>query len=220
MISPYYYPSVRTNDGHNGKIKVTGAGSVTVKANEIIIQLGVMTRNKSAQVAQQENAAITTQLIAGLNKIGIENSQIQTSSYTVLPYYRTFENQQNLEGFEINHQLEVTLKDMGAIGAVLDTAFQSGANTTQNLIFKVSDQSKYYKEALSMAVKDAIQKAKVIARTLGIPINPTPIKITELSGVIPFRKQEALFAAASTPIMVRDIEIEAKVEGEFLMISG
>lgn len=197
-------------------IKVHGLGRVTVKPNEAMMQLGVISRDESATRAQQINAENSIKLITALTQFGIKNEEIKTVTYTVFPHYKVVDHEQVLDGFEVTHIFEITVKDIQNVGAIYDLAFQSGANTARNLLFQVTNPTKYYHEALIKAVKDSVYKAQLIANTLGTAIYPVPVMVIEQEKPLPLYSRAAPFSISeTTPIMSQDIEISANIESYF-----
>ncbi|KAA9016464.1 SIMPL domain-containing protein [Niallia endozanthoxylica] len=172
QYSPYrnYYPYTMT---------IEGEGQIKVRPDQAIITLGVVTENPNAQIAQQENAAISNSVINALKQMAIDDNDIRTTIYTVNPRYDFIEGQSILRGYEVEHHFEVTVKDLESIGIVYDTAIKNGANRSGMIQFLVSQQDYFYREALQSAIQNAKEKAVGIAKTISASLNPMPIKITE-----------------------------------------
>jgi len=64
-------------------IQVSGTGSVSAAPDEAIIYLAVQTQDTSATNAVNENAALVAKVMQALVSLGINQSYIQTSSYTL-----------------------------------------------------------------------------------------------------------------------------------------
>ena len=64
-------------------IQVYGTGSVSAAPDEAIIYLAVQTQDTSATTAVNENAALMAKVMQALTTLGINQSDIQTSSYTL-----------------------------------------------------------------------------------------------------------------------------------------
>ena len=160
-------------------LTVTGEGTVLVTPDQAKITLGVVTQNKDVQIAQQENASISSSVIEALKALGIDESSIRTSLYTINPRYDYVEGQTILRGYEVEHFLEVLVKNLDLIGNVYEAAIRHGANRSGGIQFIVSNQELFYQEALRRALRDAFEKATVISQTVGARLNQIPLKITE-----------------------------------------
>lgn len=95
----------------------------------------------------------------------------------------------------MEHQLQVTIKDLGKTGQVIDIAVASGANFVSSIQFTVSNPDSFYNQALTLAIQNAQQKAIVMARALQVTLSPVPIVVQELSQNLPPRP--ILFQAMS-----------------------
>jgi len=101
------------------------------------------------------------------------------------------------------------------VGAIIDAAVSAGANTVELITFETANPEYEYRQALNLAVIDAMDKAKSIAHNLGIPVEPIPVKIIENS-FMPGPPQPFQRELAATPIVPGSITIEANITAEFL----
>ncbi|MFZ5969210.1 MAG: SIMPL domain-containing protein [Bacillota bacterium] len=212
-VSMDYQAYLRHSDG---RLKVEGVGSVQVQPDIAVVVLGVITENKELQAAQEENAQKTTEVIDTLKNIGISSRDIQTQSYQIFPQYDYVEGKQIFRGYRVEHTLKVTIRDMDETGEIIDAAVRSGANVVNNITFTVSDPAKYYQQALSKAIDDAVSKAMMIGRKLDVIVSKVPIRIVEES-YQQAPSSDLLLAKAepTTPIQTGEIRITARIEAIF-----
>lgn len=178
----YNYP-VQTNyqsQKNNGyRITVEGKGNVIVKPDQAKMTIGIVTENQQLLIAQQENTSVSNRVINALKQLGIEEGSIKTTLYNIQPQYDYIEGKSVFKGYQVDHQLEVTIKDITKVGAILDAAFKNGANRGGNVQFVVSNTEEYYREALKRAVNNARVKAEAISQTIGASLRSVPIKVIE-----------------------------------------
>jgi uncharacterized protein len=179
-----YYPHATQVSNRNVKVPlnsltVHGEGEIVVRPDQAKITLGVVTENMSVQTAQQENATISNAVIQALKQLGIEDTSIRTVTYTVFPRYDYVEGKSILRGYEVEHQLEVLIKNLDIIGVVYETAINHGANRSGGIQFIVSNQEGFYQEALKRALQNALEKATAITNSINATLNRIPIKVTE-----------------------------------------
>jgi len=199
------------------RMKIEGKGSIRVQPDIAIVVLGVVTEKKELKPTQEENAAKMTAILKGLGEMGIPLKDIQTRSYNIFPQYDFIEGQQIFRGYRVEHTLEVTIGDISMIGQVIDNAVQSGANRVESIRFTISNPSMFYRQALNVAVDDAISKAETLAAKLNIDVSRIPLQIMEISHeslgpIIPLAYQAA---EAATPVQPGQIEIQARIEAIF-----
>ncbi|MFY9435413.1 MAG: SIMPL domain-containing protein, partial [Limnochordia bacterium] len=70
-----------TNSG--GTIQVSGDAVVSAAPDVAYISLGVETRDRLAENASQENAAIMSKIIAALKEFGLNDQEITTSGFYI-----------------------------------------------------------------------------------------------------------------------------------------
>ena len=155
-----------------------GEGEINVSPDQAKITLGVVTRHRCSN-RSTENATISNSVIQALQQLGIEETSIRTTSYTVFPRYDYIEGKWILRGYEVEHQLEILIKNLEIIGIVYETAISHGTNRSGGIVFIVSNQDLFYQEALKRALQNGLEKATTIANSIHARLNTIPIKVTE-----------------------------------------
>lgn len=145
---PYRQPYQSYRSNQLFTMTVDGNGHITARPNQAKLTLGVMTEHPNVQAAQQENAEISNRVIEGLKQMGIDESDLKTTLYSVQPRYDYHDGKSILRGYEVEHLFEVTIKDLSKIGNVYDIAIKNGANRSGNIQFQITDAAIYYQEAL------------------------------------------------------------------------
>ena len=201
-------------------ISVSSEGSVKVKPDVSSINVGVQTENKSSKVAQQENATKMSKVMVVLKGLKIADTDIKTSQYTIYPIETYSEKDQRsyITGYRVINTLEITIRDISKVGAVIDTVTANDANTVSNIQFTVADPDKYYLQALENATGKAKAKADVLAKQFGIKIG-LPLQINEMSGgynpPIMYQSMDSMKAMNAAPqatsISTGKLEINASV---------
>jgi uncharacterized protein len=220
----YPYPvqnNKRYKNENRYNITVNGKGSVVVKPDQAKITIGIVTENQQLLEAQQENTIVSNRIIKTVRHMGIEETSIQTTLYNIQPQYDFIDGKSVFKGYQVDHQLEIAVKDITRLGAILDTSFKNGANRGGNIRFFVSTPEAYYLQAIKKAVHNAQEKAEVIAQTVGSAINTIPVKVTEKDLSPPERfpvlsyKMATEAAQGTPPIQKGEFTIEALVTAVF-----
>lgn len=198
---------------------VEGNANITVKPDQAILTIGVITENMNIQAAQHENSLNSNRIITALKQAGIEQDDIKTTVYSVNPRYDEVEGKLVFRGYEVRHLLQITVVEISNIGMIYDIAIKNGANYTESPEFQHSQSDLYYLQVLSMAVNNAQEKAQQIAKTLGVLLNGVPQKITEVSSQPTFYTQSTprVFALAPTapPIQPGELTFNARITAIF-----
>ncbi|MFE3574562.1 SIMPL domain-containing protein [Lysinibacillus sp. NPDC059133] len=94
---------------------------------------------------------------------------------------------------------------------------QNGANRISSIHFNIENTDAYYQQALSLALHNAQMKAKTIAETMRLPIQPQPIEIVEEHEIEPvlYRSVTTVDSTISTPIEQGQMTINATVRVKF-----
>lgn len=221
--NPQYqrFYQTRHNNNINNSIRVNGKGEVTVKPNQSSLLLGVIVDDMKVQNAQQKNSVISNQMIEALKNMGINQEDIETSSYTIDRIVDYQDSQEIFRGYRVSHIFKVIVKDIASVGKVIDVATENGANVVRNVSFEVSDPEPYYVEALQKATLNAKSTAESIAKSLGLTINNIPEWIIEESVQLlrpQYSMQTAVLSASTTPIQEGQIKISASVQALFNFI--
>lgn len=191
---------------------LSGQGRVTLVPDLAVIRLGVQLTGPDLAAVQEENAAQSQAVLDTLRSMGI--TDIRTYQYTIDKYYENINGTSVDRGFTVRNILEIRTRDIDRVGDVIDAAVDAGANAVDLISFEVSDPESSYLEALNIAVVNAIEKAKSIALELGIPVDLTPISISEASSmprpIQPFQRE-----LAATPVVPGTVTVEANISAEF-----
>lgn len=212
----YYNYGRLENSTYDNRLKVFGKGIVSVKPDMAEVTIGVITENKQLEIAQKENAKITKKVLDSIKNMGVSEKDIQTQNYTINVKYDYIEGKQVFRGYEVANYFKVFIRDIDDVGKVIDAAVKNGANAVNNISFIVSDISKYYEEALKLAIEDSQSKAITIADELKVNINMIPIKIVEQEGTNSYSTTTFKTVEANTPIEVGQNKIIASIEAVFI----
>lgn len=197
------------------KITVSGKGQVSVIPDTAVIRLGVQSTGKDLESIQAENAEISQAIVNTFKEFGIID--IKTYQYVIDKLY-DYENGKRIDqGYTVRNIFEIRTNDMGQVGAIIDAAVATGANVVDFITFEVSNSESFYLEALNLAISDAYSKVKSIINHLNLNVEPIPKQIVENSAPpIPFSRNVAERAFATTPIEPGKTEIEAAVTIDFI----
>ncbi|MBD0382158.1 SIMPL domain-containing protein [Paenibacillus sedimenti] len=209
------YPSPFNQNRHI--IEVTGEGTVSAAPDKSTIVLGAVTEDVSLSKAQAENAKILSNIIDALVKLTIPKEHIQTVTYRIDIRFDYEEGKQILKGYQVTHLLQVTIDKIELTGLVVDTAVSQGANSISNIQFISAHPETHYNHALTLAIKNAENKAFTIAKTLGVTLIHNPLQIQEESHAPePIPYQTGVYVkSAATPIEPGELKISAALKAKY-----
>jgi uncharacterized protein YggE len=199
-------------------IEVSGNGEIAVSPDMGTINLGVMMENRELLQAQQENSLTVNNVIQSLLSNGIPNQQIKTFDYRIDSEYDFAQGKQIFRGYKVTHLLQVNMDDLAKIGKIVDEAVHHGANYVANVQFTLKNKESQYQKALSMAIKDAVNKANEIAKNLKVHLQPTPVLViedTKTDQPIPSLGGTYVKGLQSTTFEPGQLQIKAKIIAHF-----
>lgn len=202
-------------------LSVDGEGIGTAAPDRATVTIGVTSHAADAGKAQNDNAWTSEQVNTAIKALGIDAKDIQTNNYSFHPTYRTADNHRNeIDGYTVNNSIIVVVRDINLTGKVIDASLRAGANEISSLDFTASNTQAVRKEALTNAVKDARDKADILAKSLGKRI--TGIRnISESTGAFETRRYgNAMLASmkmADTPIEAGSLSLTARVHIDFAL---
>jgi uncharacterized protein YggE len=154
---------------------VSGVGEVAAAPDMETISLGVTTEGMEAAEAMRRNSEAMTAVLAAVAAAGVAERDVQTSALSLSPRWeppRPNETAPRVSGFVASNMVTVAVRDLGALGGVLDAVLDEGANTLHGLSFGVADDAELKDAARRAAVADATRKARVLAEAAGVTLGP------------------------------------------------
>ena len=163
-------PILQPLAAQDSTLEVRGTGEVEVSPDRARISFAVETEAETAREAGEDNARLMDEVVSALRATGIEPLRIESMGYQLQPRYRTVGDQRlrEIAGYTARNTLVVIADDVDAVGRLVDTALQAGANRVAGLGFEIRDAEPHRLEALAQAVDRARSEAEVMARALGM----------------------------------------------------
>lgn len=203
----------------HGTITLTGTAQIRARADQVTIDLAVVTRAGTASDAIRENARIADQVIAAVRQQGVPSDAIATAGIRVGPFYvwdkETETNK--LGGYEAINAVVVDVR-VELAGVVYDAGVAAGATHGSGLTFRLRDEAAHRKQALLAAVKSARDEADIVTRALRAHIvAPEKIDVPAGGGPVIFKSARLAMAegASETPVLPGEITVSATVEVTF-----
>ncbi len=217
--------------GSASGIWVTGQASVTVEPDLVLLTVGVETMAETVAEARAEAASSMDAVIESVKAHGIEDSDMQTQSFNIWPRYEYPEeisggvrtNRQVLVGYTVSNTAIVKIRDVDAVGTIIDDVAEAGGEATRinNIRFSIEDPKPFTTQLREDAVKDAIAKAEHLASLAGVGLGDL-VFIGEVGAGTPVARgfqEEALMAMATsaslTPISGGELELSMNVQMVF-----
>jgi len=163
-------------------ISVNGEGEVFAVPDIATFSFSVIEERDTANAAQDAAAAKINRVLEFVRGEGVEEEDIKTTSFNLYPRYEFKrkvsvnenllppERERVLVGFEVNQTVVVKVRDTKKAGALIAGVGELGVSNISGLQFTIDDEEDLMREARSLAIEDAKQKAHELAKDLGVSL--------------------------------------------------
>jgi uncharacterized protein YggE len=207
-------PPIRT-------VVVAGAGQASAEPDEAVVRLGVNARAQTAKAAMRRAARSMEAVIEALQEAGVAEQDIKTVRLDLHQFRQRQEGEVVARGWQVNNQVQATVRDIEATSDAIDAAVAAGATDVNSVAFRASDASEAVARARIAAVEDAAVAADTLAGASGLEVVGV-LRMVEGGASFPsairFRGDtaggsEAYFSTPIEPGLV-DISVSVTVEYE------
>ncbi len=189
------YDYIGRPEAQRDTIAISGEGKVTAVPDIASIRLGLATEKEEVAAAQKENTEKMNDLIKELKGMGVDEEDIQTTTYNIYPRYDYKEESSELRGYEVSQQVTVKIRDLSEVGDILTAAGEIGANQVGGLQFTIDDKEDLREEARAKALENAQEKAETLADSLDVDLGRI-VSFNETEGgsptPYPYYREEAM----------------------------
>ena len=149
-------------------ISVSGMATMSVNPDQLNINFGVETQEKTAKEALDSNSVLMNEAITAIKAAGITDSEIGTSSFNIYPVYDSYEDKesgrwtQELIGYRVSNVVTVQTDKLDRVAGIIDNAVNAGVNRVDSVYFSLSPtiQQKLQDDLLEKAILNAKAKAE------------------------------------------------------------
>lgn len=222
------YRSSSSVSSYTDTIEVQGVGSIQAVPDVARITFGHREENKDLKVAQANLEAKISQAISSLKNAGVEEKDIKQQNYNAFPRYEynpnckgmyCIEGNRELVAYEVSQSIQVTVRDIDKAGEILAILSQSGVTELSGPYFEIEDPSVYQQQARTLAIEDAREEAKVVAKSLGVRLGrmvdfyensygyPMPYARSSMAGA-DMAMEEATIKQVSVPVGEDEVEVQ------------
>jgi uncharacterized protein YggE len=211
-------PVMAQNPARNASpfVRASGEGVVTVKPDEAVLSLGIVTQASTADAAASQNATQVNALLQALKKELGASGELRTIGYRIQPNYRyptpPAGGSPTISGYSASNTVQATTRDLPSLGRLIDAATRAGANHIEGIQFLLHDEQPARMQALKQAAQAARANAEAIAAALGVRV--LGLRSAETAFTEPIRPRMAMAAEAvraPTPVEPGGVDIRATV---------
>jgi uncharacterized protein len=195
---------------------VDGEGVVRKAPDQAFVRIGAESRARSPKEAQAANAEAMSAVQQKLIAAGIPKDAVRTVIVSLQQEFDYKDGRQTPRGYVARNVVEVRVDDLAKLGEVMDAAVGSGATSIHGLRFDLKERAAAEREALTLAVTDAMARASAAASGVKRTVERV-VRIDETSrGQLPPQpfaapRMMAADSAQTTPVAEGELEIRAQV---------
>ena len=232
--APVFYgqPSYSAQSGiANSGIWVTGQATLEIPADVAQVSIGVESRETTVSAARQNAAAAMEKVLSAIKENGVSEDDIVTTNFNIYPQTIWVEvsdalgrhSEPRITGYTVSNTVQITVRDIDNLSPVVDTAATAGGDLIRinSIQFTVDDSSAFGAQMRQQAAADALAKADVYARAMGVTLGQL-VYLTEIGSDVPMARSfpQAEMAAMdsgfkSTPISAGDVNLSVTVQAVF-----
>ncbi|HIH24121.1 TPA: SIMPL domain-containing protein [Candidatus Woesearchaeota archaeon] len=211
--------SLERDDEQRDTISVSGTQVMEVVPDQAVIMLDVSTRGKDAAQVSADNKALVNKVMVALAEQGVAPGSIETTGLSLHRWNEWNGKEQINEdlGYEQINSIKITTENLDKVGRLVDAAVGAGANSVQDVAFKLKDatEQRYKQEAMAQAAAIAQKKAQVLASAAGAELGDV-ISISESGDYQPWYYNarttlESAAAGSATQISPQKVSLSVTV---------
>lgn len=202
------------------RITVTGEASVEAAPDMARITLGVSFEAREARAAVDAVSRAMADSLEQLAALGVAARDIQTRGLTLYPVQpdrpRSDDSgPERMAGFHAANTVIVRVRDLEALGGLLDAVLEAGATQFGGLSFDVQDPEPLIAEARRRAVADARARAELLAEAAGVTLGPVLTIADQGAGTGGGMEMMAARRGGGVPVAPGEVSVTASVSVVF-----
>jgi uncharacterized protein len=206
-----------------GEISVSGSGVAFGTPDMAIIELGHSTSDADVGAALARADAAVRAVRVALEALGVAPLDVRTTTYTVWREERWSDRGVPVEPlFRVTHLLEVVVRDVEQVGAVIVGATAAGANQIGGLRFTVDDPRALEATARRLAFEAAREVAEQLAALAGATLGrATDIAEHSATPRVPVAERAVMVLAdaeAAAPVSGGQLAVVVRLEVRFALL--
>jgi uncharacterized protein YggE len=163
--------------------------------------------------AAADNVTKTEAVLQAVKALRIKDLKVKTRNYSVTPQKDFKAKPPVTKGYEVRNEIEITTEGFAPkelsdqVSKVIETSLKNGANTVNNIQFYVKDKQMLEKQGLSLATKEAMAQAQILASAAGVKLGRI-VSISTQPIAVPIRAE--MFRSAG--VAAQDASMKPPIE--------
>ncbi|MGN0905607.1 MAG: SIMPL domain-containing protein [Bullifex sp.] len=228
ILTAVLLSSCATTSADQGTIRVSGSARVETEPDMASFSLTVSERAETTREAQElTNLKVGIAYKVLTADYGIAEKDIATTYMNLSPEYSWIDGKQVLQGQKATQTISVRLRDLSALGDVIDSLSEISGISVGSISIDSSTRSSCLSDARMLAVQDARARAEDYARAEGLTVGAVSSITESGSDSSAYRIGNAVMKTAapaydmaesvSTGYYLSSIAVTSDVEVEFFI---
>ena len=151
------------------RLTVRGNAELRKPADQLRLQIGVVTQASEATSALAENSQRMEEVVAALKKAGLSEDEYETGRFSLQPVYSRRPRQaaaewrRHIVGYNVTNTISIRTERLDLAGQLIQAANEAGANQIDAISFALADPRRHRSEAIAAATVHAIADARTLA---------------------------------------------------------
>jgi hypothetical protein len=191
-----------------------------VKPDTAVVRLGAEARRPTLAEATADVAQRMTAVIERVRALGVRAEDVATVRYAIEPQIARrpeSDDPARVVGYRVANLVQIKVRDVAAVGRIVDGAIGAGANVLQGVQFTLEDRKGAEATARERAVAAARATATQLAKAAGVQLGRL-VSLTEGAAngpVVPVHEMVALRAGAPGPVEAGELTIVVTVDARY-----
>lgn len=178
-------------------ITVAGQGEVFATPDIATFTFGSQVTAKTVSEAQKQVTEKIDRALDVMKKYNIASRDIQTTGYNISPHYEFTQiycittpcpsGRSEITGYDVSQSITVKVRKIEDIGAIIGELGSVELSDVSGIQFMIDQDERYKAEARGKAIDDAKEKAKILAKQLGVSLGEV-VSFYEGGDYLPYAK--------------------------------
>lgn len=151
------------------EVTTTGVGEAAAQPDHANVVVTIRVTEKTATESTRKAAATYQQLIQQVKPFGVTPSDVMTQRFSVAQDWKRDDKGRPKEfiGYLTGHELRILVRNRERVGEVIDAAIEAGVRRIDRIEFASTKADSAQRVALAAAVRDARERAEIMAEATG-----------------------------------------------------
>lgn len=175
----------------NRQLTVRGEAEISVPANQLRLDMGVISSAKTVDQAMVDNKQRMQKIEKVLLDTGLSKQEYQTSHFQIYPNWASQPAdastgwQTYITGYTVINKFRVKTNKLELAAKIIDRGSKAGANSIDGITFDLSDPEKHKDKAIRLATHNAIKDAKALADSASLQLDQILSISLDVANLVP-----------------------------------